>query len=41
MCESGLRTIRNAIKSLKGGFFVPEIEYPQGFPRFFSRHKST
>lgn len=33
MCESGLRTIRLAIESLKSCFFVPETRPTQGFPR--------
>lgn len=25
----------------RAAFFVPEIQYPQGFPRFFTQPKST
>lgn len=37
MCESGLRTVSMKIKSPKGGFFLPEIESPQGFAPLFSQ----
>lgn len=42
MFESGLRTTSYANRVAQGRlFFVPEIQYPQGFPRFFTQPKST
>ena len=42
MYESGLRTIKYRAnkKPPKGGFFVPEIQYLQGFSRLFTQPKS-
>lgn len=34
MFESGLRTTSYANRVAQGRLFVPEIQYPQGFPRF-------
>lgn len=42
MFESGLRHQKDANQSrLRAAFFVSEIQYPQGFPRFFTQPKST
>ncbi|PHM23172.1 hypothetical protein BDE27_2912 [Xenorhabdus ehlersii] len=32
---------RNINRRQRTSFFVPEIQYPQGFPRFFTQPKST
>ncbi len=37
MCESGLRTTKVKIKTLKASFFMPEILRLQGFLRIFSQ----
>lgn len=46
MFESGLRTFapshhRNINRRQRTSFFVPEIQYSQGFPCFFTQPKST
>jgi len=32
---------RNINRRQRTSFFVPEIQYPQGLPRFFTQPKST